>query len=84
MHKITYEEAMQNMDYNYALAQKYPEKQKEFATEYYYSNPNDYKEMVELYSYYGYKYSRSLWAYQQMVYQQAGEQSKKSAFWPAL
>ncbi len=72
------------MHYNYALAQKYPEKQKEFAKEYFYSNPNDYKEMLNLYSYYGYKYSRSLWAYQQMVYQQEGEQTKKSAFWPAL
>ena len=64
------------MEYNYALAQKFPDNQKEFATEYFYANPNNYNEMAELYTFYGYKYSRSLWAYQQMAYQQAGEQAK--------
>ena len=77
MHKITYKEAMQNMEYNYALAQKYPRKQKEFAAEYMYSDPNNYDEMLELYAFYGYKNSRSLWAYQQAIFQQAEEQTKK-------
>lgn len=76
MHKITYEEAMQNMVYNYALAQKYPKNQKEFAAEYMYSDPSNYNEMVELYTAYGYKYSRSLWAYHQAKYQEAEEQAK--------
>ncbi len=52
-------------------------KQKEFAAEYLYSDPNNYNEMVELYTAYGYKYSRSLWAYQQAIFQQAEEQTKK-------
>ncbi len=43
MNKISVEEAMRNMEYNHNLAQKYPKKQKEFAVEYMYSNPNDYK-----------------------------------------
>lgn len=68
---------MENMKYNHKRAQKYPNKQKEFADEYMYSNPNDYKEMVELYKYYGYQYSRSLWAYQQVVYQKADEATKR-------
>jgi len=77
MEKISIEEAMKNIEYNHMLAQKYPDKQKEFAGEYMYSNPNDYKEMVELYSFYGYQYSRSLWAYQQVVYQEADKESKR-------
>lgn len=77
MDKLSIDEAMRNMEYNYTLTQEYPDKQKEFAEEYMYSNPNDYKEMVELHMFYGYQYSRSLWAYQQVVYQEAEEQTKR-------
>ena len=71
MNKISLQEAVENINCNNALAQKYPSKQKDFSVEYMYSNPNNYYEMLELYSFYGYKYSRSLWAYQLAVYQKA-------------
>jgi hypothetical protein len=77
MGKISIQEAIENMAYNHALARKYPENQKEFETEHFYSDPHNYDEMLELYTAYGYKYSPSLWAYQQMVYQQADEQTKE-------
>ena len=64
------------MEYNNALARKYPDNQKQFALEYEYSNPNNYCEMLGLYNYYGYKYSRSLWAYQQLVYEKSAEEVK--------
>ncbi len=76
MGKVSIQEAIENMEYNYALAQKYPDNQKEFAAEYFYSDPSNYSEMVELYTAFGYKYSRSLWAYQQAIFQQAEEQTK--------
>lgn len=66
-------EAMGDIEFNSKRAQQYPEKQKEFGEEYMYSNPNDFEEMVELHAYYGYKYSLSLWAYQQAVYSEASK-----------
>lgn len=48
MGKVSIQEAIDNMEYNYALAQKFPDNQKEFAAEYFYSDPNNYNEMAEL------------------------------------
>lgn len=77
MNKVSLEIALEEQEFNAKLAEQQPEKQKEFLDEYMYSNPNDYKEMVELYTFYGYQYSPSLWAYQQMIFQEANEQTKR-------
>jgi len=68
MNKISLEVALAEQDFNAKLAKQQPKKQKEFQDEYMYSNPNDYGEMKKLYEYYGYKYSSSLWALQQVTY----------------
>lgn len=49
-----------------------------------YSNPNDYKEMVELHNSYGYQYGRSLWALQQVAYNEADEACKRRVGKPPL
>lgn len=49
-----------------------------------YSNPNDYKEMVELHNFYGYQYGRSLWALQQVAYNEADEACKRRVGKPPL
>ena len=77
MDKVWLEEVIKNIEYNNAYAQKYPDKQKEFADEYIYSNPNNIKQMKEIYTFYGYQYSWSLWAYQQKVFQEADKQTKR-------
>lgn len=77
MDKISIEEAIKNTEYNRKHAQKYPDKQKKCADEYIYSDPNDYEEMVELYTYYGFQYSRSLWAYQQVIYEEANKKDER-------
>ncbi len=73
MKEFSIEEVMSDMDHNWKLAQQFPEKQKEFHDEYMYSNPNDLEEMIKLHADYGYKYSLSLWAYQQAMYMYAGK-----------
>ncbi len=65
---MTIKQALEDQEYNAKLAVQQPEKQKEFEAEHMYSNPNDYEAMKELYEAYGYKYSRSLWALQQVSY----------------
>ncbi len=77
MSKVSIEEAIKNMEYNQARAKQYPDKQKEFADEYRHANPNDFNEMLELYTFYGYQYSWSLWAYQQARYEEANEATKR-------
>lgn len=73
MEKITLKIALEEQEFNAKLAGKQPEKQIEFQNEYFYSNPNDYEVMKELYESYGYQYSRSLWALQQVVYNDASK-----------
>jgi hypothetical protein len=68
MDKVTIKQALEDQEYNAKLSVQQPEKQKEFEAEHMYSNPNDYEAMKELYEAYGYKYSRSLWALQQVSY----------------
>ncbi len=68
MDKVTIQEAIANMQYNHERAKQNPAIQKEFLAEYMYANPNDYSQMLDLYTYYGFKYGKSLWAYQQLQY----------------
>lgn len=70
MPKVTMQEAVANMQYNNNRAKQNPKIQKEFLAEYLYANPNNYQEMLELYTYYGFKYTPSLWAYQQVQYKE--------------
>ena len=74
---ISIHEAFKNQEYNLKRSKDYPESEKEFHDEYMYSNPNDFQEMKELYSYFGYQYSRSLWAMQQVAYNEADKANKK-------
>ena len=73
MNKISLRIALEEQEYNAKLALKNPEKQKEFLDEYMYSDPNNYKEMKELYEYYGFKYSLNLWAVKQNAYNEIEE-----------
>ena len=73
MGQFSMKEAMEDMEHNRKRAEEYPEKQKEFLDEYMYSDPNNFEEMKELYAYYGYRYSLSLWAYQQGIYNEASK-----------
>lgn len=75
MEKVTAKQALEDQEYNAKLAKQQPEKQKDFEAEHMYSNPNDYEAMKELYEAYGYKYSRSLWALQQVSYNDADNKS---------
>jgi hypothetical protein len=75
MNKILLEQAIKEQEFNAKLAKKQPEKQIEFAAEYFYSNPNDFDEMKKLYEYYGYRYSRSLWVLQKVTYNEANERN---------
>ena len=77
MKKLSIDEANKNLRFNQKRAKKYPEIQKEFLDEYMYSNPNDFEEMTKLYEYYGYKYSRSLWALHQLEYNEANEATQR-------
>ena len=71
MHKVSLLIALEEQKFNAKIAEKQPVKQKEFLNEYMYSNPNEYEEMKKLYESYGYKYSRCLWALQQVAYNEA-------------
>ena len=76
MNNVSLKVALEEQEFNATLAKNQPEKQKQFSEEYMYANPNDYNAMKELYEAYGYKYSRSLWALQQVAYNEAGKDDK--------
>ena len=71
MDNITIQEAIADMEYNQERAKQNPKIQKEFSAEYMFADPNNYAEMLELYNYYGFKYCKSLWAYQQLQYKKS-------------
>ncbi len=77
MDKPILNQALRDMEFNVKRAQMFPDNQKEFYDEYMNANPNDFEEMKELYTYYGYRYSRSLWALQQLSFQEAHKAETK-------
>lgn len=75
--KLTLDEAGQNIAFNEKRSKKYPAIYEEFYDELMYSNPNDYDEMKRLYDFYGYQYSPSLWALNQLAFVEANKKTEE-------
>lgn len=73
MRQLSAKKAFKEQKSNEKRAKKYPAIQEEFMGEFMYSNPNDYIALKELYESFGFKYSRDLWALQQLAFREANE-----------
>lgn len=78
MDRNDFKEAMDTMEFNDKMAQRQPERQKEFEEEGMYDyDPNSFEESRKFYEEYGYHYNMSLWKLHQMQYKIAGEQADR-------